>query len=223
MPSFALKSRRFVLASLGFVLVVTAAFAPLGSIAWTYEYSAEQVTPDDSQLSAILYWADTTAFCKPDPNECELAYSVKNDGPRVVSEETYLDAHGFSPQTALVMFHDAAPAFYKPNVTHFQNETTKVDLIPVSNATALELASTPASRYPRGVERVIEGGTVHTNRPLAGFPLWEHTQAVIAHDGEYYTVGPFSYRGWMQNIADLLQLVILAAGVALCYHAGHID
>ena len=220
MPSTTPRVRRTVAASLGVVLLTATVFAPFGTVVWTYEYDVERVGPDDPNLASILAWPDTTAGCSREYDACALAYRVRDDGPRVVSDTTYRAAYGFDPEKRLVIFRDADPTFYRTNVTRYENDTARVTLRPVTNATALRLASTPADRFPRGVQRVVREGRVRSDRPLTGFALWDHTHAVVAHDGAYYVQDSFTYRGSMKHVVHLLRLGALAVGTALCYWVG---
>ncbi|WP_224448633.1 hypothetical protein [Haloprofundus salilacus] len=223
MPSFGSQTRRIATAFLGFLFLLSAVFAPFGTIAWTYEYNVDQVNPDDPQLAGMLGWAEGTSSCYYESDECELAYVVKDDSPRIVSDTTYRAARGFGPENRLIIFSDSNTAFYQPNITHYENDTTRVSLRQVSNATALELVSTPFRNSPRGVRRVVEKGTVRTNRPLTGFAYWDETKAIIAHDGAYYRQGGVKYRGTQKGVAEFFRLVALVVGAVLCFHTGRME
>ena len=214
------RVRRTVTALLGVVLLASTVFAPVGAVAWVYEYDVDRVAADDPHLASILGWPEKTASCSREFDACALAYRVRDGGPQVVSRAAYDAAYGVSAEKRLLIFRHADPAFYRPNVTHYENDTARVALEPVSNATALALASTPAHRFPSGVQRAVSAGRVRTDRPLTGFALWDHTHAVVAHDGAYFRQDSFTYRGPMKGVADLLRLVVLVIGATLCYGAG---
>ena len=220
MPSTIPRVRRTVAASLGVVLLAAAVLTPFGTVVWTYEYDVERVVPDDPGLASTLAWPDTTAGCSRTHDACALAYRVRDDGPRVVSDEAYRAAYGFGPEKRLVIFRDADPAFYRTNVTYYENDTARISLRPVTNATALRLASTPADRFPRGVQRVVREGRVRSAYPLTGFALWDHTHTIVAYGGVYYVQDSFTYRGSMKHVVELLRLGVIAVGAALCYWVG---
>lgn len=221
-PSINPQVRRAIGLSVGLLLLTATVLAPFGTLAWTYEYDVARVAPDDPQLASLLAWPDKTATCYPDTDGCELAYTVRDEGPHVVSDTKYRAATGFSADTRLIIFPKAHHVFYKPTSTRHENDSTHVALELVSNATALNLASTPVNRFPGGVQRLIAEEHVRTNHPLTGMSLWEQTHAIVAHDGMYYRRGSFTYRGTMRGVADLLRLAVLVIGAALCYHAGRI-
>ena len=223
MFAFGPQSRRFAIALIGVLFLLAAVFAPFGTIAWTYEYNAVPVTADDPQLAGLLGWVDETAFCSPNSAECELAYRVKDDGPRVVSDATYHAASGFSAGTELIIFRDSDTPFCRTHITYYRNDTMRVSLTQVSNATALELASTPSRDVPRGVQRVVAEGTVRPADPLTGVAYLDETHAIVAHGGSYYRQGAFTYRGTMKGVAEIFRLAALAVGAVLCFHAGRIE
>lgn len=209
-------TRRTSVFSIGFLLLVAAVFAPFGTVGWTYKYEVTQVTADGPHLESRLGWPETTATCHP--TDCGLAHAVREEGSRVVSDATYRNTTEFSHEKRLVIFRDADPAFYRMNTTPVDNGGVRVGLEPVSNTTALDLASTTSSRYPSGVRRLISAEIVHTARPLNGIALWEHTDAILAHDGKHYDLGRVTYRTTVLD--DVLRFIALALGVALCYYAG---
>jgi hypothetical protein len=108
-------------------------------------------------------------------------------------------------------------------VTPTGSDTARVNLEAVSNATALELASTPASNFPVGVERLVERGKLRTSRPLSGYALWEYTDAIVAHEGKHYDQHRFRYRGTMQWTANIFRVLTLAAGAVVVYYAGRME
>ncbi|MCT9097252.1 hypothetical protein [Haloarchaeobius sp. HME9146] len=222
MPSEDSRIYPIATVSLGVLLLATAVFAPIGSIAWTYEYNAEPVPPDEPNLTGRLAWIDEAAVCGPSTPACVLGYRVRDGGPRVVSDETYRAARGFDSETELVIFYEHDPAFYQPTVRHYENDTTRVSLRSVSNATALDLVSTPARHISPGVQRLVEEGTVRTATPLDGYSYWSRTHAVVAHDGRYYSQGRYRYRGTHSGAAENLRLAALAGGAALCFIGGRI-
>ncbi|WP_042662196.1 hypothetical protein [Haloferax sp. ATB1] len=203
----------------GVILVAAAVFAPWGSILWTYEYRAEQVTPSDEHLAEVVGVADSTAACA---DTCDLAETVSADGPRVVSDATYRASYAFDSEHRLVVLRDRDGPFYRPNITRYENDTVRVDLAPVSNATALELASTPAWRFPSAVERVAESGSVRSGHDLAGMARWEETNAIIAYDGGYARYAGHTGRGGMDGATVFPRVWLAAAGALCCYYAGRL-
>ncbi|KDS91989.1 hypothetical protein FK85_12630 [Halorubrum saccharovorum] len=216
------RARRTVAASLGVLILVAAVFAPLGSIAWSHKYTVEEVEPDDPQLSITLSWTDRITSCYEEDGSCDLHYRLKDNESRIVSNTTYRAALGIDPETKVVNFPEPTNQFYRLQFRPYDNGTARVGLERVSNATALELVSTPSMNYPDGVRTLVEEGEVRTNDELSGYALWTHTKDVIAHDGAYYRQGANSYRGSTVPIVPGLRLVFLTLGAALCYRAGRI-
>ncbi|AFK18800.1 hypothetical protein E6P09_08450 [Haloferax mediterranei ATCC 33500] len=220
MPSLDPPQQRLVLLSLGTTVLLAAVFAPLGTALWTYEYTAEPVEPTTAGLDGWLSWPEKTAMCA---GSCTLAPTVRDGGPRVVSAPTYEGANAFDREKTLVVFPNDDHAFYRPNATHYENGTVRVALTPVSNATALELASTPAREFPRGVQRIVREGTVRTGRPLVGTEFWKRTDAVVSYDGSYYRDYVATDRESMNGARFVVRMALLSIGVGLCYWAGRID
>ncbi|WP_396613091.1 hypothetical protein ACH9L7_07450 [Haloferax sp. S1W] len=220
MPSLDPPQQRLILLSLGTAVLFAVVFAPLGSVFWTYEYTVEPIEPTTAGLDGWLSWPEKTAMCA---GSCTLAPTVRDDGPRVVSESTYSGANAFDREKTLVVFPNNDHAFYRPNATHYENDTVRVALTPVSNATALKLASTPASDLPRGVQRIVREGTVRTSRPLIGTEFWKRTDAVVSYDGSYYRDYVATDRENMNGAMFMVRITLLFTGVGLCYWAGRID
>ncbi|ELZ85684.1 hypothetical protein C453_07703 [Haloferax elongans ATCC BAA-1513] len=220
MPSLDPPQRRLIVLSLGAAVLFAAIFAPIGSVFWTYEYTADTIEPTDPDLDSWLYWPEKTVSCV---SHCRLASTVKEGGPRVVPSSTYWNAKEFDREYTLIVFPDSDPAFYKPNVTHYENSTVRVALTPVSNATALELASTPASDFPQGVQRIVREGTVHTSRQLTGIDRWGRTRAIVSDDGTYYHHHNRTSRRSMEGAPFMVRMALFFTGVGLCYWAGRID
>ncbi|MCO8265990.1 hypothetical protein NKF06_05185 [Haloferax sp. AB510] len=208
-----------ITALVGVILLTAAVFAPWGSIIWSYEYRAEQVTPSDDHLAERLGLVDSTATCI---DACDLAEDVSADGPRVVSDATYRASYAFDSKHRLVVFQERNGPFYRPNITRYENDTVRVDLAPVSNATALELASTPAWRFPSAVERVAESGSVRAGHDLAGMALWKETQAIVAYDGGYAQYAGHTGRSGMDSATVIPRVGLAAAGALCCYYAGRL-
>lgn len=219
------KTRRALVLSAGVLFIAASVFVTFGAVSWTHEYNAARVSPDDPHLAGLLTWSETTVSCGSPTDACDLAHRLRTEDSRVVSDSTYRAARGFSDDTRLVIIENATPVFYQPITTHYENDSTRVALKPVSNATALELASIPADRYPAGVQRLLENGQVRSTHPLHGWELWVHTEAILAHDGTYYRQDAFRYRGrvYTRRLVDVLRLITLAIGAGLCYHAGRIE
>jgi len=223
MPSDSPRARRVATVSVGILLLAATVLAPLGSIAWSHEYTVEEVEPDDPQLAGTLAWPDRTTSCYAEYDGCDLLYSLKDNGSRTVTDTAYGDAQGIDFETELVIFPDSTRQFYQLRSSPYENDTIEVGLTPVSNATALELASTPSSSYPRGVRNLVENSRIRTDEQLPGYALWSHTRDVIAHDDAYYRQDSFTYRGPVFGGPDVLRLITLAVGAALCYRAGRIE
>ncbi|WP_256392747.1 hypothetical protein [Natronoarchaeum rubrum] len=222
MPFESPRVRRAVTASLGVLLLAATVFAPLGTIAWSHQYTVEQVEPDDPQLGETLAWVDQATSCYPENDACELFYSLKDTESRVVTDSTYHAAQGDDQKTRLVIFPDSTQEFYRLQLNPYENESIRIGLTPISNATALEQASTPSGYYPRGVQNLVEEGQIRTNEQLSGYALWSHTRDIIAHDNAYYRQDSFTYRGSVFGGTDFHRLVLLAVGAVLCYRAGRI-
>ncbi|ELZ91493.1 hypothetical protein C440_14304 [Haloferax mucosum ATCC BAA-1512] len=220
MPSLDPPQRRFVVLTLGIAVLFAVVFAPLGSVFWTYEYTAEPIEPTNSKLDGWLFWPEKTVSCM---GHCSLASAVKDDGPRVVSDSTYEGANAFDREKTLVVFPNGGHAFYRPNATHYENGTVRVALTPVSNATALELASTPAREFPRGVRRIVREGTVRTSHQLIGTKVWRHTDAVVSYEGSYYRGYETTDRESTGGLLFMLRVILLTVGASICYWAGRID
>jgi len=223
MPFDSPRSRRVATVSLGALLLAATVFAPFGSIVWSHEYTVEEVEPDDPQLAGTLAWPDQATTCYAENDDCDLFYRLKDNESRTVTDTTYRATGGIDPETELVIFPDSTRQFYQLQLNPHENDTIRVGLTPVSNATALELASTPSSSYPQGVQNLVENGRIHTDEQLPGYALWSHTRDVIAHDDAYYRQDSLTYRGPVFGGPDVLRLITLAVGAALCYRAGRIE
>jgi len=223
MPFDSPQVRRAVTALVGLLLLAATVFAPLGTLAWSHEYTVEQVKSDDPQLGETLAWTEQATSCYAENEACELFYSLKDNESQVVADTTYRAAQGGDQETELIIFPNSTQKFYQLQLTPYENESIRVDLTSISDTTALELASTPSSDYPQGVQNLVEKGQVRTDEQLSGYALWSHTRDIIAHDGTYYRQDSFTYRGPMFGGTDFHRLVILAVGAALCYRAGRVE
>jgi len=223
MPFDSPRARRAVTALVGVLLLAATVLAPIGTIAWSNEYTVEQVESEDSQLGESLSLTDQATSCYAEIDACELFYSLKDNESQVVSDTTYRAAQGGYQETQLVIFPEATPEFYQLQLTPYENESIRVGLTPISNTTALELASTPSIDYPQDVQNLVEKGQVRTDEQLAGYALWDHTRDIISHENAYYQLGSATFRGPVFGGTDVHRLILLAVGAALCYRAGRVE
>ncbi|WP_435097321.1 hypothetical protein [Halarchaeum sp. P4] len=220
MPSFSPRTRRLALGALGAALLLAAVFAPVQStaVAYTHQYDVETVSADRPNLADVLEIPERTADCSRE--QCPLAHEAVTNGSQVVHEVRYERAYALDGGFALVIFEGRDRPFYRTNITHYDNNSVGVALEPVSNATALDLASTSARHYPAATQRLLERGRVRTDHALAGYALWTHTHAILAYEGDHYRQSFFEYRGSADSVEAFVRLFLLLSGALLCYAAG---
>lgn len=214
------RFRRTATILLGVFLLAAAVFAPLGAIAWSHEYTVEQVEPDDPQLNERIASTNHATSCYAEYDVCDLANSLRDNDSRIVTDTTYRASHGIDRQTEVVVFPDSDSSFYRLQLIPYENETAKVSLTPISNTTALELTSRLSMYYPPGVQKLVEKGQIRTDERPRGYELWSQTNDIIVHDGEYYRQGSVTTRDPMFGNTDVYRLILLVIGAALCYRAG---
>jgi len=219
--------RRTATILLGVFLLAAAVFAPLGAIAWSYEYTAEQVEPDDPQLDERIAATNHATSCYAEDDVCDLANSLRDNDSRIVTDTTYRASRGIDRQTEVVVFPDSDSSFYRLQLIPYENETAKVSLTPISNTTALELTSRLSMYYPQGVQKLVDKGQIRTDERPRRYELWSQTHDIIpqtndiiAHDGDYYQKGAVTTRDPLFGNTDVYRLILLVIGAALCYRAG---